>query len=314
MKRQGISERNSIKKKETSKVLLIAIFGLGIILVAVFLFLLAFFKRSWLESSDRNILLLPQTVDGYTGKILFAHISPTNHKIDVVMLNPELSVNVIGGYEQYPLRSIYPLWELEKRDTKILPAIYSFALSKVVDQVWLSDKSHFDPNSPNFAEITQNILFFKITTPLTLGDRIWLYKFTQTLRPDQIKVTTVETMTDWQKLQSNILFGDQSSACNFAIINTIGISGAGSTVGKMLENSGFSIVRITDESPMAEKTELILGDKSAECQDQQDHTLNALPLSPKIIHDTTKANQYRANMVLILGKDMAAYFGQKVAP
>jgi len=313
MKRQSVAERNTLKKRETSHVMLLGLFGFGLICLALFVFLMAFFKRSWSDTSDRNILLLPETVDGYTGKILFAHISPTNHKIDVVLLNPELSVNVIGGYEQYPLRSIFPLWKLENRDPQILPAIYSFALSKVVDQLWLSDKYHFDPTHPDFRQITQNLLLFKITSPLTLGDRIWLYRFTQGLRPDEIKVTNIETLDQWQKFQSDIQFGDQAAACNFAVINTIGISGAGSTVGKMLESSGFSIVRITDESPAADKTQLIVGEKADQCQDQQDHALHAIPLPVKVIHDTAKANQYRANMVLLLGKDMEPYFGVKPA-
>ncbi len=311
MNRQPAIDRNRVKKRETSKLFLVAFFGLAIIIGAFLLFFLAFFKKSWSDTSDRNILLLPQVVDGYNGKILFAHISPSNHKIDVVLLNPELSVNVIGGYDSYPIRSIFPLWKLENRDQHILPAIYSFALGKVVDQVWLSDKYNFNPADPNFKQITQNLLFFKITSPLTLGDRIWLYRFAQGLRPDEMKVTNVETLADWQKVQQDIQFGDQSASCNFAVINTIGVSGAGTRVGKMLEGSGFSIVRITDESPAVEKSELILGDKSDQCQDQQDHTLNAMPVSLKITRNTNRANQYRANMVLLLGKDMQQYVGLK---
>lgn len=311
MKRHKVIDRNQLQRREKKRILALSFLGLAIIFIALLAFMLAFFKRGWHDNADKNILLLPETVDGYTGKLLFAHISPSNREIEVVMINPELPVNVIGGYEEYPLRSIYPLWKLEKRDQTILPAIYSFALSKVVDQVWKSDKYHFDANEPDFKKITQNLLQFKITSPLTLADRIWLYKFAHSLRPDEITVKTVETMDDWKKVSADIEFADQSAVCNFAVVNSIGVSGAGGTVGKMLESSGFSIVRITDENPALEKTTLILGENATKCQDQQDHTLNAMPLKIKIENDSAKANQYRANMVLILGEDMKSYFGVK---
>ncbi len=311
MKRALAEERNRIKKRETSKVFLIVFAGMGILICAILLFLFAFFKRSWTEGSDRNILLIPDTIDGYKGKLLFAHISPSSHKIDVVMLNPELNVNVIGGYGSYPLRSIYPLLNLDKKDDKNLPAVYSFAMGKVIDEVWRSDKNNFNADDPDFKQVTQKLLFFKIAGNLTLGDRIWLYRFAQGLRPDELKVQTADTLSEWQKIQADIKFEDQSKTCNFAVVNTISISGVGTQVGKMLESSGFSIVRITDQEPALEKSELVVGDDQAKCQDQLDHTIHAMPLQVKIVHDLNKAQQYRANMVLFIGSDMKSFFSTK---
>jgi len=308
MKRTASQDRNRIKKRETSRVFLVALIGFGILIVAVLLFLMAFFKRSWSEGSDRNILLIPETINGYKGKILFAHISPTNHKIDVVMLNPELSLPVIGGYGDYPLRSIYPLWTLEKKDEKSLSSVYSFAMGKVIDDVWKSDRNNFDPENLSFKNVTQKLLFFKIASHLTLGDRLWLYRFTQGLRPDEVKVAYVDTLADWQKIQADSPFADQSKNCNFAVVNTISVTGAGTRVGKMLENSGFSIVRITDQDQPISTTELVLGDQAERCRDQQEHTLHAMPLHIKVVQDAARAQEYRANMVLFIGSDLKPFF------
>ncbi len=311
MKRAALEDRTRIKRKETSKVFMIVAAGMGILMIGICLFLFAFFKRSWSESADRNILLVPEVIDGYKGKILFAHISPSNHQIDVTMINPELSVNVIGGYGNYPIRSVFPLLSLDKKDEKMLPGIYSFALNKVVDEVWRSDKNNFNAENPNFRDVVQKLLLFKIASNLTLGDRIWLYRFTQSLRSDELRVKTANTAEELQKIQADIQFADQSKNCNFAVVNTISISGVGTQVGKMLENSGFSIVRITDQEPAMPQTQLVLGDRATECQDQQDHTLHAMPLPIKVVQDLGKAQQYRANMVLFIGADMKPFFENK---
>lgn len=307
MQRVDRATRQRLQKRAISRILVVVFFGFGILIAAFYVFLSVFLKKSWTTTGDKNIILIPQEKNGYSGNLLFAHISPISHKMQIVLLNSELPVTVVGEEGQDPLRSVYAFWKIKKGTAQSLPATYSMALGTVVDQVWASDQTHFNPTQFDLNQLVQNVLFFKIDAPLTMGDRIWLYTFVHSLGAGDITVTTASTVSEWQKNLANLSYASPNQHCSVAVINTIAVSGAGAHLGNLFQSSGLPVVRITDEQPSQVQSQLIVGTSEETCRDQQSQILAAMPVQLKVIQDKNRATQYRANLVLIIGGDLKPF-------
>jgi hypothetical protein len=273
--------------------------------------LFAFSRTTWDGKTPKNIVIVPANIDGTYQKIYLTHIDPGQNHIDVVSFPADQQVKVVGGYGQYPLRSLYPLLTAEKKSRQFVIASYSQALEKVVDDVWVTNDPQFFQSQLNVSELLRQLVLFKIQGDFTLADRISLYKFSLGLRQDQVTFTAVQNAEEWVHISAEIEFPSQAADCSVAIINTTDIVGIGSQFGKILEKSGFAVVRVADANGVVEKTTLLTDTDSSTCLDVQSHILHSLPLATKNQFDSQAFQKYRGHVVLILGQDLGDIFHQQ---
>src|SRR5579859_4708194 len=105
------------------------------IVIVVFGILIWFFHLNFTQEPTQNFLFVPRLIDGYKGQILLAHLSPKEHKVDLVFFKPELKSEVIGGYGDYQLQSLWPLLNIDHKDTHFLSAAGTYFLQNVIDEV-----------------------------------------------------------------------------------------------------------------------------------------------------------------------------------
>ncbi len=280
----------------------------AILLIAFLLVIglcLVFFLNAQPWSFDQNIVIIPQTIDGPKEKIFLAHISPSSNKIEVSEFPQDFAVPVIGGYGKYPLRSIYPLLQIDTRGQQFLLSAYSFGLGVAVDQVWTSKQAALFTQSLSFSQLTQKILAGQITTPLHLSQKIWFARFVLGLRPDQITVHTVDDPNQWLQQQTHFQFPSQSKECSLSVVNTTSSPGLGTKVATVLEQSGYSVLRVTN-SPDAQRdaTLIMSADQQQTCKEVVAHIQDIFPIEVRTQTDPSALTQYRSQIVIFLGKDV----------
>jgi hypothetical protein len=276
-----------------------------LLLIGGFLAFFAFFRRSWDGKTDRNIVFVPEVIDGFKGKIIFTHISPQNHTIDVALLNPELSLQVLGGYGEYPLRSLYPFLKLEKKSPAFIQAAYSFGLTKIVDEVATSKEMKVFTDTKDLQFLFKELLQLHVQSGLSVTDRVWLYRFYLGLRPDQVKIYEVNSFEEWEKVSGNIRFPAEAKDCAVSVINTTATSGVGSALGRVLEKSGYVVIRVSDVDKPQDKTMILTDDTVGSCQTVIQHLQRTLPYPAQVSINADVYQQYRSNIVILVGKDVA---------
>ncbi|GEM_PF-728780 len=274
---------------------------LGVVVGIIFLLLFVFFGPSWSNQSDQNIVIVPIDTDVQANKIILAHISPKTKKIEAVLLPADSSAKVIGGYGQYPVRSLYPLLSLEKKDTPFLRAAYSHALGKVVNQVWWSgDEALFIGEDRDLASrLSRKILLGRVHASadgqLGLLDRVWLFRFFNQVTPRTLD----------QRQLASFVFGNDLKDCRIGITNTTTQAGMGTGVSKVLEQSGFAVIRVTDEQTSQEKSVIKLDPSMESCTEVVNHALNLFPFKVEVEEQADLWATNRVNVHLFLGQDLA---------
>ena len=275
--------------------------------------LFVFFRlmaTTWDGNLDQNMVLVPTNIDGFKGRIIYAHISPSTNKILAVSFPAEMELEVIGGYGKYPFRSLYPLAQLEKKDIFFVQAAYSLALENTIDQVWTSNEARVFAEPIDVKRLAQELLFYKIASPWTLSDRVRFYQLVHRLRPDQVTVTTISDMGQWQALSAKIAYPSEARDCSISVVNSTKIAGMGARVGSVFERSGFSVIRVTDQSTPLEKSS-ILTSNPEECANILQHVPHVLPFASQVKTDPNTLSQYRSPIVVILGQDIGEKLQRK---
>ncbi len=251
----------------------------------------------------QHILIVPSKIDGFRGKIIFINFDPSKKKVTEVLFPPESKVDLIGGYGSYPLQSVYPLLTLDKRDTSFITATYSFALKQVVDQVWVTDDQEVFSAPDDLRQLGFNLMKYHIHSPLQIGDRLRLYR--SFLQIDKNQVDTLSVIDD------HFQFPDIDPACSVAVVNAFGKSGIGTQFSNVIEKSGLTVIRLTDDPNLAEHSQLLRADADHLCDAEVNHVKNLMPLKLTDQSNNEFMSKYRANVVLLLGKDLSAAFTQK---
>ncbi len=284
---------------------------LRLLFIPVFVVLGALFSffvllpNLFILKNDENIVIVPSNKDGNKGKIYFAHISASSQKINMYALPSDEETDVSGGFGKYPLRAIYPLLQSEKKDNQAMRSTYSFALRQIIDQVWVEQRPVEISAAAPFSAIPQALLLNSLQSSLTLSEKIQLYEFANSLRPDQITFSSVDNLNQLMTASKNA-FPSQAYDCSVAVINTTSVTGLGTKVGDVIELSGFSVLRVTTNSDSSQNNSiLIYSGPQGVCSDVIDHIQHLFPHSLSVQEDPNAFTTYRSHITIFLAKDLA---------
>ena len=316
----SLQERRQHRRWQTSKVIETPThhskFGTLAIICAVFFVIIlicflaynyVFVSAKWQQNSEKNILIVPSNIDGFKGDILFAHISPNTNKIEVRKLNSAIQIPVIGGYGNYPLQSIFPLLFLDKKSPEFMRAAYIFGLKNAIDEVWTSRNPQVFDSQTTVTKIAELLLQYQIQSQWTLRDRINLYNFVRTLRSNQINSLNVTDFEQWQKSQDTLAFTHPTQDCEISVINMTNITGIGNRVTNVIEKSGYTVLRLTDEIPVRDHSLIIASPEAVtkQCSETLLHLQYLFPDNIPIQQDAQTMNKFRSQIVLLIGNDTA---------
>ncbi len=256
--------------------------------------------------SSEQIVIAYDNLDEYGSSIYLVKIFPDQSQIEVFVFPSDVKIDVIGGYGEYELRALYPLTKIEKMDDDKTVAVLSFALSSSIHQVWTTDSDLAINQESEVRNLATKVLQGKVHTQWGILQKIKFYQWLGSLRPDQIKVKSFDSIEQWTQYQSG--FSDsQLFDCSVSVVNATQVAGLAKNFSTVLENSGAYVVRVTDMPEKALESSILISKDSTLCQESLNMALNIMPFSEKIEESEDLYETYRSDLVFILGEDLGEF-------
>lgn len=253
--------------------------------------------------TDYNLLFTNDTLDDQTNPLILLHFLPSEQRVVVVNLDPNVEVELIGGYGFYKLWAIAPLMKLEKKDSHFVTASYSFALDRLVDSViMISGNDHQVTDQRDVKLLIWQAFFQRLHSRSELVDLMKSYFFLQSLSTESVDVIQA---SDLNKL-NNIAIGG-SLKCSLAVINSTKSQGLATRVSQIIENSGGTVVRLTDSDQPMLKSSIYYSEKNLDCLAMTKRLQVLFPSSMEveISAGERELSEYRADLVIFLGQDLS---------
>ncbi len=281
--------------------LLFFVLSITLISSAVFFFVLPYVFQL---HKPRNIIIVSQDL-AQSEAVVFVHISPQTEKTILAVLNGSDRVEVLGGYGQYSIQSLYALVQLDGKGDHFVRAAFSHALGVMIDEVVLvSGLSHERARTASLAELLQPVVF-QGDSGLRWRDRLELYFAARTYRRNEIRPSEARQIAPL--LGAHPLISEtQARSCQIAVVNTTSTPGLASGVGQLLEKSGAIVVRVASDTTAAyEKTGFVIKETSLGCAELALKAAQVFPYVPTIEYSADLPQRYRADMVIMAGSDLA---------
>lgn len=282
---------------------------IGVILSGVALSLgLLFVITMVTPTTSQNIVIVNKTVEAEKGSIMLASLDPQELRAQFVTFDPQLKTQVVGGYGRYELRAIYPLLRLDSKPEPVISTTLTFSLDRVVDTIWSVETVPVVTTKDEAKRLLLAIAWGSQPSSLRLIDRIWLGWFASRLDVSRVLLDTVHTEKNLSS--TDFLSLAFKPECTIAVINTTTISGVATRVTQILENSGGRVVRVADTPTNLEKSRLVISEHS-KCQGVAQKARRVIPSDIEIEQNKEQATEHRAEVVLLLGRDVAELLSSK---
>lgn len=241
----------------------------------------------------QNILFISGKSDSATAgeRVIFVEIYPDDEEIIVSSFNPNITAEVMGGYGEYKLGSVYKLLQIDKKNDQYIAAAFSNFLGKGVDLVVTGNK---DPQD----KLGLMKLFFS-------NKMVWNWLLEVKGTPaENINFNKIENLESWQDGLTQTR-REIDPKCNVAVVNSTNYSGLAGDISQVLENSGVEVVRATNNIWGDEETIMVVND-SQSCLEVKSRVQSVSPVELNQVVDQSKTSQYRADVVLFIGEEFAA--------
>ncbi len=248
-------------------------------------------------------------------------LQPEDHSLDVIEIPDTLKIDAIYGYGQYASSALYGLMKLEKRDMSFLTRTMAFQFGIPVEHVVMLSEKKQNVDIDLLANSFWNQMLFKEVSTFSYLDRVKAWWYLTHVRKD--KMTSIDMMS------SGLVHGDaldivkcdqvvsqvfpdpkiREEQISVAIVNTTGEAKLGARLGRMFFNMGINVVRVTDSKDVYEKTKLVYS-----YNDHKDFLATKIIRNiftiPKenVFQDTSTTEDYRADLVVLVGEDIAKMF------
>jgi hypothetical protein len=276
-------------------------FFIGVITIIVILLLVGFglliiFKPN---VSNSNILLIPDKKSGGEGQIILAEIYENPPSVNIIGLKTDLKEKIIGGYGEYPLQSVLGILEIDKKSRGFIQAAYSHFLKKGIDEVHTYKAEA--PFPQNKTDLLKLLLLDKDTfvTGLQVKD----------ISDENITYRQFDSMEQWNEYLSGQLTRKIAEDCTVAVINSTDQPGLATDFSEILENSGVEVVRSTNNL-WGEEQSILYSDQEETCLGVKKRVKSISPIELVENVDTEITAQYRAHVVLFIGKELATSFAE----
>ncbi|MDR0463029.1 MAG: LytR C-terminal domain-containing protein [Pseudomonadales bacterium] len=284
--------------------MLLVVFVCGAVSVFIIVNTLSFFLPGFFRLTDSKSILFVTNGHESTPRLYFVHLNPNDQLIHIVDIDPNLTVNILGGFGSYPIRSLAPLLTLEQKSSQEILATYNFALGQIVDQVYFFDELP-DLTQRRYLERT----FFNLSRRHWQHYEEWpeslinayFFVLDQIDASFNVKQLTNDTMASFRSQSySNINLGD----CSVVIINGTAQAGLAARVAGVLERNGFLVARLASATPQERQTVIYFDENIPACVELVDRVSRIFPQVPEVSSDTDHIRNYRVNAAIILGTEL----------
>lgn len=248
-------------------------------------------------------------------------LQPEDHSLDVIEVPDTLKIDTIYGYGQYSSSALYGLMKLEKHNMSFLTQTMAFQFGIPVEHVVMSNEKKQEVNIDLLANSFWNQMLFKEVSTFSYLDRVKAWWYLTHVRKDK--------MTSIDMLSSGLIHGDEldivkcdqiisqvfpdpkirEEQISVAIVNTTDEAKLGTRLGRIFFNMGINVVRVTDSKDTYEKTRIVYSYNDHKNFLATKIIQNIFVISKdNVFKDSQVAEEYRADLVLLVGEDIAKVF------
>lgn len=256
-----------------------------------------FFSRHGTET----VLFFTEKVDQAGAAVIRFHFDSA--RIDVYPLPSELPVEVMGGYGMYRFQAMYPLLAMEGKDLEYVRSTFSLSVGVLLDEIWRANQSLLDISDGSRLRSFLSQHFWQ-NSYIPLSQKLAWLSLAMDKRTEVRVYPPLATLPapEFQALQ----FFEQEPLCTIALVNTTTTTGLAGRIDQLLAGQNFRVVRTVSDTTPVEKTVAITAEQMpADCPDILRKIQRLVPEGMDHRLDTQETVQYRADIVIKLGSDVA---------
>ena len=271
--------------------------GAGVLLVGYLLYT-AILNNALQLTEPQTIVLVHKSLDSADQKILIVHVASESTDNYAITVSGNQEVTLPAGYGTYRVSAIYPLLTIDKKDSQFITASFSRSLGIIVDDVYGLESLDFQDKkfSQGIFQIVTTSLWQRRTLPLE-AIKLWYFARKGVATESADSIAGIQEILGRHR-KNNYSFQE----CPVGVLNASGQAGAAATLSALFEKSGLLSIR-TSSYPSEEPVTTIYHDGNEACQKVLEMSANVFVKRPAIVQDAEKTTQYRAPVVILIGKD-----------
>lgn len=276
------------------RIILIGIFITAVITIGSFVY---FVRAEIAQLRNAKIVFVSSDLDEKKNTITLAVIKDT--QLELISFADTLTAEV-GKHGGYQLRAVYPLMSQEKYPVHTQAALFSYIFEVGIDEVVSLAKTVETP-----AELRAQLFASGRAGRISLPRATALWWLLYTVDKDTPVVHQVASWEEWPAIRQKALPVTLIPNCSVAIINATRQSGLAHTFNRVLEQEGVEVVRVASTTQLQEVSSLIVLDKG--CPQVLRKIQQIAPVEIPVYSDTVPERDYRAEVVVVIGEDIAAF-------
>ncbi len=249
----------------------------------------------------KNILFFSSEIDSDKGKTIIAYFFPDSQEVKVISVK-STEVSVLGGYGEYELDRLYPLLAMERKKAPYQKAAYSWGTQTVIDHLHRTNSNDELNNKKQLLKQLKIAAFNNIINPREFVELAKAFFFTRSIPTEQIIFSEEEVAADKLDILNNLVLYED---CTVAVVNTTEKLGLASKLSGVIEQNGVVVVRVTDQDSPYQLSTFSFSADHGSCLSLSERLEVLFP--NKLIKQQNQQLQqeYRADLVIFIGKDMA---------
>lgn len=208
--------------------------------------------------------------------------------------------SMVGTHGEYQLRAVYPLLEQEGYTAHEQSSFFAFIFGTVIDEVISLSSTAETP-----AELRNHVLRSWQDKQVPLLKALALWWLLYTVDDDSPTVHQITTWDEWQAASEELMPASLLQNCSVAVINSTPQKGLAQAFNQVLEREGVEVIRLASVSETQEKSVLVAVDES--CSTVAEKIKKIAPVTLEIQYDAAPEKEYRAKILLMIGKDIGNF-------
>ncbi len=258
--------------------------------------------RVFQVTQPTNIVIVSKDLQKAEAVVL-VHFSPQLRRSAIALFDGSERVEVLGGYGQYSIQSLYTLLQLDGKDPQFVRAAFSHALGVVVDEVVaVEGLTKSDVEQKELHTLLQPLIW-STTSGLSWQKRATYFMTAKGFRANETRIDKKNNLLDALKGYP-LLTESDAQECQIAVVNTTNTPKLASGVSQLLEMAGAMVVRVGNDTTRFDKSVFFIKTESPACARVITKAQHVFPYLPEVVVDAAKTQQYRASLVLMVGADL----------
>lgn len=251
--------------------------------------------------NHKNILFASSKIDSPESNIYLAYFFPPTKEITISLIKSD-QISVLGGYGDYELERVYPLLNLERKKDDFQLAAMSWGTRTLIDSILDIKPTAQIISKKQLQRQLWTASLNHLTNPRESIELLKAFFFTRSVPVEQIYFSDQSISVNELNILDNVVLYED---CLVAVVNTSEKIGLASKMSDILEKNGAMVVRVTDQNSPYQLSTFSFSSSHGSCQALSKRLGVLFPGKVIQQNHSQLQQEYRADLVIFIGKDLA---------